>query len=182
MPSFAAIGALFDPPFEVADDLGWKRILGRHFDITVVADGGDEQALVGFAGNHCRSVFPSLQERLARIDPKAGLLLLWSVACHAVGNEDRTHLCLEELRGCLVRRIRWHVVDVCSRGGNERHEDPEADKPSLHLHTSPETSGRVGSEGGLRQGSTHGIIAPRTGNENPCGGDPAVPASRIDVL
>src|SRR5262249_11863797 len=81
--------------------------LGRHLDVALVADGADERALLGVAGDHDRAAVAALAEEGGRVEAEAAALLLRAVAGGAVLGEDRGGAGLEE-RG------------LGGRGGGER--------------------------------------------------------------
>ncbi len=97
---FAPPGRAFADPFDQNRDLvGGQLRLGRHLIRFAVADGIDQQALVGLARHDGRRGVAPRQHCLARVEPQVALVLFRPVTALAAGNQQRPHLLLEELDG-----------------------------------------------------------------------------------
>ena len=85
-----------DPFFHDRDLVARQERAGRHFDPAVVLDRGNEQALRGIARHDRRTAVAPLHERRSRIEPQARLRLVVAVALHALLEQERPDLPLEE--------------------------------------------------------------------------------------
>ncbi len=95
--------AVGDPTREVRDGLAAQPLLRRHLDLVVgPADRLDDQALIGFAGDHCRPTIAALEECLSADDRQSAAGLLAPVARKALGRQDGPDLQFEEGIGPLV--------------------------------------------------------------------------------
>jgi hypothetical protein len=99
----AGVGRPHRDPFLEVGDLFCRELLalGRHFEIRiVVADGLDEEALVGLARDERRAGVAALQHRVARVELQAAFefLRLRAVAGVAGPGEHGANLGLEKFQ------------------------------------------------------------------------------------
>ncbi len=94
----------FDPGHERRQFRVGQLAIGRHLNVAVVADGGDQAALVRLAGEDHLVGFRALEHGRAGVEPQTGLLFFGSVAREAPLGEHRPHAALEEALGlgCVV--------------------------------------------------------------------------------
>jgi hypothetical protein len=95
---------LLDPCDQVGHLPGGQLLLGGHLQIGVlVADGLDEQAFFGVAGDEGGAGFSTLKKRLARIEAELAFdLLAGAVTFITVIDEDRADALFEEFEGLGV--------------------------------------------------------------------------------
>src|SRR5204862_399718 len=97
--------AVPDPGRQVRDRGIGKPALRGHLELFAVADGADDQALLGVRGQRRGAAVPSPEDRLPGIQEQAALALvgLPAVAGVASVGEQRADLLLEEVRIRLQR-------------------------------------------------------------------------------
>ena len=101
-------GADFYPVFEDCDLLVGELSVRRHLEFARLPDGLDQQALVRLARHDGGAALAAFEHRLARIEPQIIRVLFVAVALAARGDQQGTHLLLEELelRGRLGQNRR----------------------------------------------------------------------------
>ena len=93
-------GAVLHPPGQNLHSCGCQCLLGGHLEIFVqVADGLDEQALIGLARNDRRPRVAARHPAGSTIQPKSAFVFLRPVTTNTPSEQQRPYLVLEEIAG-----------------------------------------------------------------------------------
>ena len=89
----------FDPGGQLGQFIIGQLAGGGHLHVAFVPHGMDQRAFVRLARHDHDRGIASFEQRLARVEPQAGLLLVGSVTLQAARREHRTDFGLEEALG-----------------------------------------------------------------------------------